>query len=554
MLRPRPDLEEKLVAGLREGPTELPSEIAEQLDPFQYVASANYVVPMLLDLAIAHGNEIVDAVPSYSSLDHSTNWSTLLSAVSRFDGFAMPYFERSLAADPFAGELLAHEENKRMRLHVASSFEQGLWSLVEDEDGLRIHLAPRARRSALVLVANKAGFLGANPEVQEIMRRGDEVEIEDYTLALGMDALAVFRESCPDAWRRLLEGLPFREEVVPYFRAFVIRLSLAAGVRWMTRERMWEHWSAFAEAKGAPEIERDEWEALVDFNAVTPEEGLDWGVQAALIRFGDTFAVWPFVFHVLHPDLNFLTLLIRRNEALWGRTLGADLALVADRMVARLPADGRFIVRARRRRKGVGEVDLALLDRATGDVLVAELKTVFDRFRSHVQLSNYSEQRVNFTKATGQARRAADAIRSGEWSLHDLFGKEAPASPRSVTPALLTWWDTYNPTLDSADPIICANFAAFEYLLGESDHLSDLTTALEELAQIYCPVVFDRGVARIDGEELQVRREVQTDILPPLDPDQLSPLTRDVLDGIRRLPMDPRLIKAESEEEIPVPY
>lgn len=75
---------------------------------------------------------------------------------------------------------------------------------------------------------------------------------------------------------------------------------------------------------------------------------------------------------------------------------------------------------------------------------------------------------VNFTKAIGQARRAADALQGGDWLLRDLFGKEAPASPRSVTPGLLTWWDTHNPTLNSDDPIICSNFATFEYLLAGS--------------------------------------------------------------------------------------
>ena len=81
MLQPRPDLEKKLVSYLKAGPNELPSEVGDLLDPFQYVASANYVVPMLLDLAIGYGNEVVDATPRYASIDHAANWSSLLSAV-----------------------------------------------------------------------------------------------------------------------------------------------------------------------------------------------------------------------------------------------------------------------------------------------------------------------------------------------------------------------------------------------------------------------------------------------------------------------------------------
>jgi hypothetical protein len=551
-LKTRPELEEKLVAQLEAGPSDSAGEIGDLLDPFQYTAAANYVVPMLLDLAIDRGNAVVDAVPRYSSLDHAANWSSLLSAISRFDHFVAPYFNTREATDPIAENLLRFESDRLGQQHAASSFEQGLWSLVEDDQGLRVHLAPRVRRSALHLVAGRADFLAADPSTQQALGDSDG-DMESFTLTLGTNALSVFRESCPDAWSRLTAGLLFRIDIVPFFRAFVIRLS-RSGRRWLTREMLWRCWAEFATDRTAPPIDRGEWDALVDFHAVTPQEGLEWGLQAALIRLGEVFAVWPFVFHVLHPDLNFLTLLVRRHSDLWSRTIGADLALAADRMAARVPDDGRFIASARRKRKGVGEVDLALLDRATGDVMVLELKTVFDRFRTHVQMSNFTEQRVNFDKAIGQARRAADAIRSGTWSLSDLFGKAAPASPGIVTPALLTWWDTYNPTLGSDEPIICANFACFEYLLAESTGLPDLVVALEELARLYCPAVLRPGVATFDGDPVPIRREVQTDLLPPLESSRLSPLTRAVLADLPQLPSDPLPREGSSPDEVPVVY
>ena len=551
-MKTRPELERKLVAQLKADPDDSASEVDDLLDPFQYTAAANYVVPMLLDLAIDHGNEVVDAVPRYSSPDHAANWSTLLSAVSRFDDFLVPYFNTREATDPFAEKLLRFESDRLGRQHSVSSFEQGLWSLVEDDKGFRVHLAPRVRRSALHLVAGKADFLAADPSTQQVLQDSD-LDMESFTLTLGTNALSVLREGCPDAWGRLAAGLLFRIDIVPFFRAFIIRLS-RSGLRWLTRDMLWEYWAEFSTDQGAPPIDRGEWDALVDFNAVTPLEGLEWGLQAAFIRFDETFAVWPFVFHVLHPDLNFLTLLVRRHSDLWSRTIGADLAFVADRMAARVPDDGRFIARARRKRKGIGELDLVLLDRATDDVMVLELKTVFDRFRTHVQLSNFTEQRVNFDKAIAQARQAADAIRNGDWSLRDLFGKEAPASPGIVTPALLTWWDTYNPTLGSDDSIICSNFACFEYLLAESTGLPDLITALEELPYIYCPAVLRPGVATFDGDPVPIRREVQTDLLPPLEPGRLSPLTRAVLADLPQLPSDPQLREGGSPEEIPVAY
>ncbi len=200
----------------------------------------------------------------------------------------------------------------------------------------------------------------------------------------------------------------------------------------------------------------------------------------------------------------------------------------------------------------ISEIDLAVLDRETGDVLVLELKTVFDKFRTHVQLSNYTDQKVNFTKAIAQARTAADAIARGDWPLRDLFGKAAPETARTVSPGLLTWWDTYNPTLDSDDPIICCNFATFRYLLAESASLADVVRALKELPLVYCPGVMHRGTGIVDGEPIQVRREVQTDVLPSLDLSQTGPLTRKVLADIPQA-ASPSAITAKGPSE-PVPF
>jgi hypothetical protein len=376
--------------------------------------------------------------------------------------------------------------------------------------------------------------------------------VEELAVTAGTDALAILQMSCPEAWDRMAAELPFRIDVVPHFRAFVVRLS-QSGPYWSTRERLWAFWGEFAADRGGPEADRAEVDALIDFHAVTPAEGTEWGLQAAFIRFGETFAVWPFVFHVLHPDLNFLSLLVRRYEALWSRTIGAELAYVADLLAAEAN-EGRFLACARRRRKGIGEVDLALLDQESGDVLVLELKTVFDKFRTHVQLSNYTDQKVNFSKAIGQARTAADAIARGEWPLRDLFGKAAPATARSVTPGLLTWWDTYNPTLDADDPIICCNFGAFKYLLGEAASLAELVTALEELPRIYCPGVLVDGSARIEDEPVGFRREVQSDALPPLDLSRLGTLTRRALAEIPQTSDGPPPDKAGSSGPVPFAY
>jgi len=94
------------------------------------------------------------------------------------------------------------------------------------------------------------------------------------------------------------------------------------------------------------------------------------------------------------------------------------------------------------------------------------------------------------SKAIAQAHRAAAAIRDGSWPLRELFGKPALALPRSVTPCVLTWWDTYNPTLGSEGEIISCNFATFVHVISAvKGDVSAAITAIRELARIYCPGV-----------------------------------------------------------------
>jgi hypothetical protein len=538
-LTPRPELEAGLVAALKEYEGNSPG-VSEIQDPFQYVAGANYVVPMLFDLAVERANATVERVPRYSSVDHSAIWSSLLAAISRFDAFKLPYLDHPLATDPVAEALLDHEHGKLGREHAIASFERGLWRLVEDDEGVRIELTEPARRSALHLVANKAEFLGYDDEMRSLLRK-PELSSAELAMGMGVSALDIFAASCPDAWQRLLAGLPFSIEGVPWFRAFVLSLG-GSGRRWYSRGELYELWTDFERKRGTPSIDREELEALTDFHSASVAQARGWGLQSMLLRFDELFALWPFVFHVLHPDLNFLSMLTRRHRELWDRTLGSELALVADWLADRLQKEGRpLLARPRRRRKGIGEVDLALLNLETGDVLALELKTVFDKFRTTAQLSNFTRQRVNFAKAIGQAKSAADAIRDGRWAMRELFGKEAPAKPASVTAGVLTWWDTYNPTLADTEPTVCCNFATLEYLVAASSGIREVAQAILDLSRLYCPGVLEPGKMRVDGEEISFRREVQTDLGPSpamLDDRGVCRLAREAIADIAHLPDD----------------
>jgi hypothetical protein len=532
-----PDEQRRLVDAIKAGAAKLGNG-PDLLDPFEYVASANYVVPMLVHLATVRANELVDQVPRYSSQDHAVIWNDLLVAIARFgEHFVMPYFSTAAATDPFAQALLQYEHGKQTSQHYIASFERGLWSLVRDEQGLRIRLSEPMRRSALHLLANKARSLATPENVLGALRVGlDEASVEELALVAGTHDLRVFAESCPEAWEQLQDGLPFAVELLPGFRAFLIDLGRHPGSRWATPKPLEEAWVQYAAEHRLPGADADIFRALLEFHSLTLEEAQSWGIQAPFLRFGDTYMAWFFVYHVLSPNLHFLSLLARRYEQLWGRTVGANLERVADWLGGQLPAVSRLKWAARRRRKGVGEADLVLLDTDTGHVLVIELKTVFDKFRTHLQMTNFTEQKVNFPKAIVQAQTAALAIRDGQWTLHDIFGKDVPEQPSVVTPMVLTWWDTFNPTLGTDAPTLCCNFDTLLFLLNRAEgDVGAVVLALEELSSVYCPGVLVPAGVYANGEDFEFRIETQSDVLPPIaDLERLisSPLAREAISDL----------------------
>lgn len=536
-----PELQRRLVEIFRQDDRDA-SDPGSLLDPFQYVASANYVVPMLLDLAIKRGNDIVDHVPAYSSLDHSVNWQTFVLAVKRFEKFAAPYFETAFLPDPFAEELLEYERSKLARKHYIASFEQGLWSLGSDSadssDTLRVRLAEPIRRSALHLVSQIAERALIPSRAAELLDR-PEAERPAYEFALAADtwALDVFSQSTPESWNSFAISLGFPVRFLPSFRSWVLEASLG-GMRWASMDTLWQDWTAFSSRRGLTSYGREEFESIVSFHTVTPDEAISWGVQAPFLRLENFLALWPFAFHVLYPDLGFLSLAVRRRQQLWNNTVGSTLASAAEWVGQKIPAYPRLSWAACSRRQGIGDADLVLLDRESGHVIVAELKTTYDKFRSHVQLNNYVNQRVNFPRAATQAQSAASAIRDGRWPLRDLFGASAPPVPQSVSVCVLTWWDTFNPTLGTGKPILCCNFATFLHIVSASGgDLAATTSAIRELASIYCPGRLIRGSFQVDGQERVILRELQSANLPPTESwPSLSTLTTAVIAPFRPWP------------------
>ncbi|QZN87051.1 hypothetical protein [Cellulomonas sp. C5510] len=524
--KPAPNLQRAFIGGLEQvldsfgaAPPELPS-----LD-------AGYLVPMLVHAARVYGNTIVDHIPVESSADHNVNWYSLVAALARAPQDRKPYFHFGLAVDPDVEAVLDQYRAMFRTRHQLGSLKDGRWRVFECDDGsVEIGLAPAARRSALHLVAWRAEnhLLPPDRAALTALPNSREKLVQIILSAANAD-LDVFRKSHPRNWDRLADGLGFDLDDLPQFQAFLIDL-LHTPPAWFTNGELLSLWNDYRSP--APPYSDETFSALLACQALTPAEGVAWSAVAPLIKIGDLYIPWFFGFHGLHPCLSFLSILMRRHESLWSRTVGSTLAYAADWLGGRLTGHGRLEWRVRAKVPGGGgDADLVLWDCTTGAVAVFEMKTTFDKYRTSFQFDNFTGQRVNYTKALAQAQAAAEAIRTGAWPLRSLFGKSSPDRPTSVTAGVLTWWDTYNPTLDSAaPPTLCCNYATLAFLLDRAEgDLSAAMTAIAELSAIYCPArLVPIGQDPQTGDLILL--EVQAAELPPRSSwPPISDFTRELL-------------------------
>ncbi len=178
---------------------------------------------------------------------------------------------------------------------------------------------------------------------------------------------------------------------------------------------------------------------------------------------------------------------IRKYEEAWNRTMGCNLARSADVLAASLPTFDNIVVAVRRRIKGKGDIDLAVYDIISCQMLVCEIKTVYDKHRTVRQMQRFEESKVNLAHAIGQLHLAISAVRSGAMSMRTIFGRHLP-SPERVRGALLTWVDPIDLIVGTVDEnLLSLNFATFSYLLRRSEgDLPAMLRAISELRNIWC--------------------------------------------------------------------
>lgn len=252
------------------------------------------------------------------------------------------------------------------------------------------------------------------------------------------------------------------------------------------------------------------------------------GVVIPFHRIGDWYRLWFFAFHVLLPELVFVSAVQAKHDDLWSRTFGSDMAGVSKYMKSGLPHIEGVFVETCRRKKGIGDVDLVIFDTRTDELLICEINTVFDRFRTDFQASNFTDQKVKFDHAIEQLDRAAKEIAIGNWSMTDLLGRRGLRKPRQIHRLILLWREQTNPTLDTATFVPVVDFATFNRLFMEMDGSpSRIVTTIEHLAKLFWVTVFE---ARQDDPDLgNMKRELELPALPPISHMETLGLPADAL-------------------------
>jgi hypothetical protein len=529
------------------------ASLRETLDShYATLAPPGYTVPMAWRCAVEMSNQIVDAVPHYSSAEHGSVFKALLAVVRRTLSapraeFVGPHFDYAMAYDHSVQTCLEGEYEQLSHFNLEVSLLNDYWRLFYEPevDSFRLALAPPQRRSALVLIDHKAEFLAMTPEIREIFTK-DSSSGENRTiplsLAIGMREVEFLAHAVPKDWQELATRLGFTLEEGVQFQAFIQSL-MQIGKSWFRIDDLLEMFKDFATKRSLPLINDDKFRRLVDFFSLSPEVAETFGIAVPFVRFDHWFAYWPFVHHILPPSLTFLSLLIRKHSDDWNNSVGSNLAEVAAAVRQSLPKMPGLLFATTKKKVGVGDIDLAVYDLRSRVLLLCEIKTVFDRFRTNYQQSNFTEQRVNFNKASKQLAVASEAIEKQAWSLSEIFQRKIQGKPSRILPLVLTWYDQHNPWLGvtNRNPESC-NFRVFQYLFSQAGgNLAVLYEAISQLSRIYCVAALPRWQLPKTHGSVQATREVQTGLLPPqniLNEMPLAELVRREVGSLAKLPTD----------------
>jgi len=533
------------------------------------VPAAGYAVPMIMDCAEVSGNQAVDQVTPWGSAAFSTIFRGMLNvlhrtmerASARKEPFQL-FFNTSQELDPDVKEALKLEGLNLLFLNEKVAIEGRLREIDKVGEGYRITLTSSGRRNALTLLHQKASYLQHAEQERELLNglRTEKVTDQDdhrerlvqLTLRLEMKEINVLRKGLPDVWQDLLDGLGLQDTDLPTFLGFTVKMSDQL-FRWHSTDTLFELCSAFARTYERQEIPRERVNRLVAIFSSNLNVAKSAGTAVPFIQFGDWVRFWPFAYHIMLPELIFITAVQNKYEELWSKTFGARLAKAVNFVAGRLPNYKNLVVATTKKKTNIGDIDLAIFDLNTRELMLCELKTVFDKFRTDFQLSNFARQKVNFDKAKQQLNSSCHAIINGAWKLEEIFGGAVKGKPSKIHPIILLWKDQFNPLLDDPDYVPVVTFNTFVYLFTESrGNLGELAGTIGQLERVFWVSRYVDDFWPVGKDRLLLSRQLEIDALPPqsyVSKLPLTPLAAREIATLSHLPEDWReQLAAEGEK------
>lgn len=551
MRKPLDAVSERYVAALKL----LEAEQREMLEKARETLPApGYAIPMAAHLIERRANDAVDHVAPWGFADFSALFRLLAETLVELSHDPSDSEMRLFIAlvgdeDPAVALYLLVQYGRLLALNERVSVEGGMRTITLNGSCYRSTIADSRRRSAITLLRLKALYLEHSGEERTILDTAaadpDSPDAYDtslrarLTLMLDMREIDVLRKGLPATWDRMLTALAITETSLLSFLAFVC-LVPGMVLRWFTADRLFEHLQDFTQDFDREPISRAEFDRLLDLFASEPATARRIGSAVPFFKIGGQYRTWPFVYHAMLPELVFVSLVQSKRPDIWSSTFGSDLARAADYLAAQLPRFEGITVVTRRTKTGVGDIDIAVYDRGSGELLICEIKTVFDRFRTEFQASNFTEDRVNFDKAVAQLNTARAALLAGTWPLRDVVGRGVPEAPMKVHRMALLWRDHVNPSLDGGDFVPACDFATFRLLFERCKGSPGMIAeSVGQLEKIFWVSRYRDDFWIAGDEQLTYAHELETDALPPQSFLDTLPLNEVVQEEVRTLPKFP---------------
>ncbi|MBW3571809.1 MAG: hypothetical protein KY467_11945 [Gemmatimonadetes bacterium] len=421
----------------------------------------------------------------------------------------------------------------------AARVRHGIWRCWYDPqaDQFLHRLTRRRRRSALVLLDN----IAQPALLQNLLGHPlQDLSLDElyHALAGSPEMLYFLTRTDPTGWAKFESAGGVNAEELAALAGFLVFLSFAADTvghsYWYEEPFLASLWSIYTQAY--PQYDSISSDSLVEAVrrfSMAPSEAARYLIHPPFFRLHGKYLRNPCFLGAHNLLGGLLIIAIRKHERAWNNTLGSSLARAADTLASMLPQTGRLKVAARRNHQS-GDVDLALYDVQSRELLICEVKTVFDKHRTDSLMHRFEEAKVNVSKAASQLRSSEQAIASGHLSMRQLFGIDE-LRPDRVHLALLTWLDPIDMTIGTPDEdILSLNFATFLWLAHASaGDVQMLATSIRELRNLWA-VALTRPLD-LDQPEVKANLEVQSGLLDArtsLATLPLSALSREIIESI----------------------